>query len=114
MTGLGGLAPTGVGPPLRASLPGDGQHGPRDGTRGNVAMQTTPPQARSPGRRVLQETRTLDSPERRDVLQQVQVRLSAREREVLQQICRNNDKPSKCSESGTAFLEVLNLWNDTC
>ena len=25
---LGGRAPTGVGPPLRASLPGDGQHWP--------------------------------------------------------------------------------------
>ena len=46
-TGLGGQAPTGVGPPLplRVSLPGDGQHGPLDGPRTSTATQSTPAQA---------------------------------------------------------------------
>ena len=43
-TALGGQAPTGVGPPipLRATLPGDGQHGHHDATRSNATTQPTP------------------------------------------------------------------------
>ena len=46
---LGGYSSTGVGPPLRASLPGEGQHWPLDGRCSNLATQPTPPQALSPG-----------------------------------------------------------------
>ena len=48
-TALGGRAPTGVGPPLRSSLPGDGQHWPPDAPRRNVATLPTLEQASSPG-----------------------------------------------------------------
>ena len=43
-TALGGQAPTGVGPPLplRATLPGDGQHGHHDATRSKATTQPTP------------------------------------------------------------------------
>ena len=49
---LGVQAPTGVGPPepLRASVPGDGEHWPPDATRRNVGTRPTPAQALSPGR----------------------------------------------------------------
>ena len=53
---LGGRAPTGVGPPLRASLLGDGHHWPSDASRRNLAIQPTLAKALSPGRRVLQQT----------------------------------------------------------
>ena len=53
---LGGRAPTGVGPPLRASAAGDGQHWPADASGRNVAMQPTLPKALSPERRVRQQT----------------------------------------------------------
>ena len=42
---LGGQAPTGVGPPLSASLPADHQHRPPDATRSNVPTQPTPQMA---------------------------------------------------------------------
>ena len=51
---LGGKAPTGLGPPLRASLHGAGQHWPPGATRSNVARQPTPAHAQSPRRRELQ------------------------------------------------------------
>ena len=52
VTTLGGQAPTGVGPllPLRASLPGAGQHWPPDATHTDTATQPTPLQALSPRR----------------------------------------------------------------
>ena len=53
---LGGRAPTGVGPPLRASAHGDGQHWPPDATRSYLARQPTPAQSLSPGRRVQQQS----------------------------------------------------------
>ena len=53
---LGGRTPTGVGPPLRASLLGDGHHWPPDASHRNVAMQPTLAKALSPGRSVLQQT----------------------------------------------------------
>ena len=49
-------APTGVGPPLRASLLGDGHHWPPYASRRNMAMQLTVAKALSPGRRELQQT----------------------------------------------------------
>ena len=52
-TAHGGQAPTGEGPPLplRASLPGDGQHGPHDATRSNARTQPTPSPTQSLQRR---------------------------------------------------------------
>ena len=55
VTALGGRPPTGVGPPLRGSLPGDGQEWPPDDMRSYLARQPTPAQSVSPGRRVLQQ-----------------------------------------------------------
>ena len=53
---------TGVGPPLRTSLPGDGQQCPHVSTRNSLSFHHTAPEAVSPGRR--------------DVLHQMQVRVS--------------------------------------
>ena len=52
---LGGRAPTGVGLPLRASLPDDSKPWPPDGSRSYLARQPTPSQSLSPGRMVVQQ-----------------------------------------------------------
>ena len=56
-TAIGGQAPPGVRTPLplRASLPGDGQHWPPDATRANTVTQPTPAQALSRRRMELQQ-----------------------------------------------------------
>ena len=61
-TALAKQALPGVGRSRRASLPGDGQHWPPDGTPSRLASYATPTQAASPGRC--------------DVLQQRQVHIS--------------------------------------
>ena len=43
-TALGGQASTGVGPPLRASVPRDRHHGSHDATRSNPTTQPMPSQ----------------------------------------------------------------------
>ena len=62
VTTLRGRAPTGVGPPQRASEHGDSQHWPADATCSNVARQHTPAQPLSRGRRVHQQTQVRNSP----------------------------------------------------